>query len=442
MILSSAESLRHFITAANRSLRHRWVIALAVVLALSSLSAVCDEVKSKSPAQEQFEQGVSFLKDKNYTQAEASFKKALELDPKFVLPYLGLSDVHQQQGDIPGATSYLQKALSLAPNNAGVQTAWGQFLFSQKRFLEAEKAYQRAIQIDPQAATPKAQLGDLYLFALKKPEEAIKAYRECLVLDPSNQKVNFLLGAALLNMGNVVEAEKQFTKACDLAPNDLNSRKALADVQFHRGELDQALANYRKALEIDPNAAWARMGIGDIFMTQKDYKQAITSYQDALAKSPKSVEAQTKLGMAQELGGDTRSAEASYRAALAMDPKDAVAANNLAWLLTVKGQKPKEALPWAQKAVAANPKNANFLDTEGWVLRANGDAPGALAALKKAQALAPQDPGILYHLGVVYQESGNTALAAESYTKALAINNSFNGAADAQTRLAALQAHK
>ena len=456
MILHSFENLRIFVTVTKRSLRCSirlqcirfpvtpgWVaFALVTFLALSGLSAVGDEIKAKSPAQEQFEQGATFLKEKNYSQAEASFKKAIEVDPKFVLPYLGLSDVDRQKGDMEGASSYLQKALALAPNNAGVQTAWGQFLFAQKRFLEAEKAYQRAIQIDPQAAAPKVQLGDLYLVALKKPAEATIAYREALALDPSNQRTNLMLGVALLSSGDLDQAEKQLTKACDLGPNDLTSRKALADLQLRRGEVDSALENYRKALQIDSNAAWATIGIGNVFMGRQDYSQAINSYRNALTKSPKSIEAQTKLGMAQELSGDLDSAEASYKAALALDPKDSVAANNLAWLLAVKKQKPKEALPWAQKAVATNPKNANFLDTLGWIMRANGDVPGALTVLKKAQALAPQDPGISYHLGLAYQESGNPTLAAESFMKALAINTSFSGASDAQSRLAALQTHK
>jgi Tfp pilus assembly protein PilF len=416
-------------------------LALAIVLTVSG-HAAGDEVKAKSSAQEQFEQGVALLNGKNYTQAEASFKKALGIDPKFAAAYLGLADIHQFQGDVAGAGLFLQKAVSISPESAAVQTAWGQYLFSQKRFVEAERAYQRAIQIDPKAAVPRAQLGDLYLLALKKPNDAVMAYRACLALDASNLRANFMLGTALLAVGKTEEGEKQLGKACDLAPADVTVRKALADLQLRRGALDLAMANYRKVLEIAPKATWAKIGIGDVFMQRKDYDHAIGSYQDALAQTPKSVEAETKLGMSQELKGDNGSAKASYRTALALDPKDAVAANNLAWLLGVKEQKPKEALPWAQKAVAANPKNANFLDTHGWIIRANGDAAAALVVLKKAEALAPQDPGILYHLGVVYQELGKPSLAAESYTKALAINKTFNGAADAQARVATIQARK
>jgi Tfp pilus assembly protein PilF len=417
------------------------LFALTLVVGLSPRVAG-DEVKSKSPAQQQFEKGVAQLGEKNYAQAEASFKKALEINPKFAPAYLGLADTRQLQGDVSGAGEFLRKAVAIAPENAPVQTAWGQYLYSQKQFVEAEKAFQKAIQADPKAAVPHTQLGDLYLLALNRPGDAVAAYRASLALNPSDVRANFMFGTALLAVGKTGEGEAQLVKAQAMAPTDMVIRKAVADLQLRQGELDAAMANFHKTLEIAPNATWAQIGIGDVFRQQKAYDRAISAYRGALNQNPKLVEAQTKLGMSEELKGDLQAAEASYRKVLAMDPKNGLAANNLAWMLGVKDQRPKDALPWAQKAVAANPKNANFLDTQGWIMRANGDAAGAAVVLKKAVILAPHDPGILYHLGVVYQELGNRSLAAESYGKALAMGKQFNDVGDAQARLAAIKPQK
>jgi Tfp pilus assembly protein PilF len=417
------------------------LIALAACLAFCA-HAPADEMSKKSGAQIQFEQGLSALHAKDYVQAEASFKKTLELNPKFAAAYLGLADLRQSQGKPAEAGVYLQKAVAIAPQNTGVQTAWGQFLSSQKRYAEAEKALQRAVQLDPKAPLPHELLGDLYLMSLKKPQEAIVAYRACLSVDPTNPKASFMLGTALLAVGKTQEAEEQLSKTSEQNPANLAVRKTLADLQLRNAELDAALASYNKILQIAPNSTFAQIGIGDVMMQRKDYERASTAYNTALANAPRSTEAQTKLAMVQELKGDNNSAERSYRSALEMDPKNAVAANNLAWLLGVKEQKPKEALLWAQKAVAANPKNANFLDTEGWLAHASGDTATALLVLKKAQALSPQDPGILYHLGILYQETGKLPLANESFSRALAINPTFNGAADARARLDAIGPHQ
>ena len=424
-----------------------WVRYMAALLTLTLVVGLPgrvagDEVKSKSPAQQQFEKGVAQLGEKNYAQAEASFKKALEINPKFAPAYLGLADIRQLQGDVSGAGEFLQKAVATSPESAPVQTAWGQYLYSQKRFAEAEKAYEKAIQANPKAALPHVQLGDLYLLALNRPADAAAAYRASLALNPSDVRASFMLGTALLALGKTGEGEAQLVQAQGMAPTDMAVRKALADLQLRQGELDAAMANFHKTLEIAPNATWAQIGIGDVYRQQKTYDRAISAYRDALNQNPNSVEARTKLGMSEELKGDLPAAEASYKKALALDPKNGVAANNLAWMLGVKARRPKDALPWAQKAVAANPKNANFLDTQGWIMRADGDAAGAAVVLKKAVMLAPQDPGILYHLGVVYQELGNRSLAAESYGKALAMNKQFNDVGNAQARLAAIKLQK
>lgn len=79
----------------------------------------------------------------------------------------------------------LQKALTLAPKSAMVQTAWGRYLYSQRQFDKVEAAFKKAIELDPKAIPPRIDLGDLYMTALRKPTKAIEAYRAALALIPS-----------------------------------------------------------------------------------------------------------------------------------------------------------------------------------------------------------------------------------------------------------------
>ena len=414
-------------------------LALAVSLLLCA-HASADGIKKESPAQAEFKKGLAQFNLKNYADAEASFKRAIQLDPKYPAPYLGLSDLSQQKGDQAAAATFLRKAVALAPDNSGVQAAWGHFLFNQKKFPEAEQALRKAVQLDPKSPGVRSLLGDLYFLGLKKAPEAITFYKESLALNPSDAHTNFMLGVALLASGKPDEGEQQFVKARDADPKDPVIRKNLANLELRRDELDPASQNYQEASNLVPKEAWPQIGIGDVSLRRKDYKRAAGAYQTALTLDPKSAEAQTKLAMSQDLSGDHQSAEMSYKKALEMDPKDAVAANNLAWLLAIKEKRPKDGLPWAEKAVAINPQSPNFQDTRGWIMYTAGDAPGALTALKKAAELAPQNPSILYHLGVVYQELGKSSLASENFTKALAIDKNFDGADDALRRLSSIHA--
>lgn len=107
-----------------------------------------------------------------------------------------------------------------------------------------------------------------------------------------------------------------------------------------------------------------------------------------------------------------------------------LAANNLAWVLNEHLNNSGEALKWATSAQ----------DTYGWVLRSNRNRLQALAAVKLANSLAPQNPQVLHHLGVLYQEAKQSQAAIRSFSKALEISTNFDGAADAQARLTALSA--
>jgi tetratricopeptide (TPR) repeat protein len=426
----------------HRPLQFLRTLPLALVLLTLPSPSFSDSKTPKPPALVDFENGVAEMNAKEFDKAESSFKKALEIDPQFAAPYLGLADIHQHKGDISGAGALLQKALALAPESAAVQTAWGQYLFAQERFSEAQKAYNNAIRLDPKSAAPLGQLGDLYLLGLKKPLEAVKLYRASLDLNPADAHVNFMLAGALLGAGESQEAEAQLVKTRNLDPQNIGVRKMLAELELRQGDLDGAIEDYGKALETSPNAIWAAIGIGDVWMRRRDYDHAIVAYRKALAITPGSAEATAKMGSAQESKSDLVSAEASYRQALTLDPTNGMAANNLAWLLGIKEGKPKEALAFAKKAVAANSKNPNFLDTQAWILRAIGDGPGALAILKQAAAMAPSDPTIYYHLGVAYQDRRESRLASEAYRKALSLNQDFPDAEDAKARADALKSPK
>lgn len=157
-------------------------------------------------------------------------------------------------------------------------------------------------------------------------------------------------------------------------------------------------------------------------------------------KTARSSLALLKIGLVEQRQQRTGEAEKAYLEAIQLDPKQAMAYNNLAWLAAERKADLDHALAWATKAVALLPRDATCEDTLGWVYRARGEHDKAAVALRKASALEPQNPEVLYHLGVVDAEEGQTREARESLTKALATNRDFDGSSDAKARLASLSA--
>jgi tetratricopeptide (TPR) repeat protein len=73
-----------------------------------------------------------------------------------------------------------------------------------------------------------------------------------------------------------------------------------------------------------------------------------------------------------------------------------------------------------RNAVAAEPTNAAYLDSLGWVLYRLGDYDAAVTELEKAiKSDDTPDGTILDHLGDAYLKSNQTAKAKDAFERAL-----------------------
>lgn len=122
------------------------------------------------------------------------------------------------------------------------------------RFEEAEAAYRRAIEHDPEYAYPWNGLGALLQYRLGRFDEAEAAYRRAIELDPKQ-------GAPWHNLGNLLqyrlgrfdEAGAAFERACALEPNDptiLNGRAWW--LYTSKRELETAEQLAQKAVDVEP----------------------------------------------------------------------------------------------------------------------------------------------------------------------------------------------
>jgi Flp pilus assembly protein TadD len=105
--------------------------------------------------------------------------------------------------------------------------------------------------------------------------------------------------------------------------------------------------------------------------------------------------------------GELEKARTAYEKLVRDDPTDAIALNNLSWLV-VKDD-PRRALSLAQRAVKADPASANNLDTLGSMQMNQSKFKDAVAPLRKAHDLTPDNPEFTYHLAIALQAGGQMA---------------------------------
>lgn len=114
--------------------------------------------------------------------------------------------------------------------------------------------------------------------------------------------------------------------------------------------------------------------------------------------------------------------------AIKLWPKDAEISNTLGYLYAEYDVNLQQALRLTKQAVAADPKNAAYIDSLGWVYYRLGRYKDAARELEKAVRFMPNHPDLRYHLGMAHLELGRKAEARVEFTKALACDSSHVGA--------------
>ena len=100
-------------------------------------------------------------------------------------------------------------------------------------------------------------------------------------------------------------------------------------------------------------------------------------------------------------------------------PSDVGAHNDLGYLWADQGVHLQRALKMAQKAVAAEPENAAYLDSLGWALYRLGRYQEAIKPLKKAIEVEAPDPIILDHLADALLKFGDVEQGRKTWQQAL-----------------------
>ncbi|MGD8451238.1 MAG: tetratricopeptide repeat protein [Phycisphaerae bacterium] len=102
-------------------------------------------------------------------------------------------------------------------------------------------------------------------------------------------------------------------------------------------------------------------------------------------------------------------------------PAYATALNNLAYLLADKADRPQEALSYAEAAYEQEPRNANVLDTVGWVYFKNAKYEQAEVTLRQALALDQENVAVNLHLGLLLVDRGRNTEARTILERARAV---------------------
>lgn len=129
--------------------------------------------------------GTIYQRLEQHEQAEAAYQKAIEIKADSAEAYDGLAALYNTMGRIDDAAAASAKAMELQGGGGDATSAYnaGAIMMNAGKVEEAQRQFQRAIQLDPTLAEAHFQLGMTHINT-GNVGEAIKALEQYLQLAP------------------------------------------------------------------------------------------------------------------------------------------------------------------------------------------------------------------------------------------------------------------
>jgi tetratricopeptide (TPR) repeat protein/tRNA A-37 threonylcarbamoyl transferase component Bud32 len=173
-----------------------------------------------------------------------AYQRAHDLDPSVPQVHEGLGWAYFHQGQFDSAYAAFKRALTLAPNDAGVNLGAASFLRSVGLDELAVKHYERAIKFDPLDHL-SYYLDAASYWTLGDHRNADFRIRQALVIKPDSPAMILWHSRILISLMNLEEAEKELLAVEKIEPlrpdvqSAVRSRRAL--IAALRGDRDVAL---------------------------------------------------------------------------------------------------------------------------------------------------------------------------------------------------------
>lgn len=270
-------------------------------------------------------------------------------------------------GEAEKGNRQMERAIALAPSDPLLRFVYGKKLHEEGRFLDAAREIRRARTAGVRDPSLQFLLGSAELenghFA-----EAERELRQGIAAEPSHSEARQLLGKVLLLTGRPDEASRELALAAELDPGSAQIQLDIGRAAEAQGDFAAAEAAYRRALSLQANLSRGHYLLGALLSRQRRveearremgiYEKAYEEEQSILFRHT-SLRVEINLGLRELREGRLEEALARF----ALHPSDA------------------EALRWAATALSLLGRHAE-----------------AVAALRRAVELAPNDRRLRYEL--------------------------------------------
>jgi tetratricopeptide (TPR) repeat protein len=361
------------------------------------------EVKKTKPessdpqkeATELFETGQNAHQSGDLKKAIEMYTEALKQDPSFWqaefqrgVAYLSLNQYASAKSSMLAVNELLKEFADteeLRNISGRVQIALGEIAVAEAKPEDAERAFRRALELNPEAARAHSGLAEV-LLAGGKHEEAIAEAR--LAIKSGDERAISLLGIAQTIAGKYDDALLSLDQALQGDPQNTRALLYRAEVYIAKRRLNEAMKDLRSALAIEPTAS-IRMRLAGAYLEAKQPTEAIALYREVLEAEPSSKEALTGLTVALIESGKGDEAITQLESLIKTEPNRADLRAQLGELYLAKS--PEKALEQYSAASKLEPSQPNHRIGVGSALVKLRRFPEAVTLLRETLAQNPKE---------------------------------------------------
>lgn len=405
---------------------HRLARSLLCLALLAAAPLGCQDDATRLA--EHMTRGDESLQAEKANEAAIEYRNALQIDPNHAPAHFGLAKAYLAQRDVRKAYWELQETVRLDPENIDARLALGQFLL-----LGTEDEYNQAIEQANAILERQPQRWEAFLIRarahenLKRLDEAQADYEKGVEIAPDDADVLRTLAAFLTRKGDLSAAEPLFRQLVEKDPSAQSYFQLGTFLTQDRARDAEAEAAYRKGLELakDDDRADAYQRMASFFYQRERYDEAEKILQDGVQATGQDLDLIYALARFYHSRGAKDRADQMIEEAAKAKP-DEVAPYLILSAYRGRNGDVTGALEAAEKALAVDPESIPARLRKAELLVDIGVKQGAGEQLAQGRAIVdavlakdPKTPEALFVRAKIELAEGKPAEAVAALRRAL-----------------------